>query len=292
MFGSTGIAAIKKRIFGEEEFVLPEHVKRAIEKSNAEIEALRNQKPVESSVAVLEAPDDPIGVLTKKAAAGKRNLTARPVLEDFVVLDDEMKRIDSMGGPHLLPIERQSVAMQKSESRRVAISKFLDARYDRLDLDILKWRRKNKMPVFGVFDPFSEKSMYCTISVRRGTMASLMFDRDRKPEYDVEVGEVKCPELSKYFDDLESGHYYYASYSGILPDNVRSEMIELRQAVPGLKIEVVAECEWEKHVIPEDPLVIARAFGSAWLVACFDLTPIENIAKSEFAFKAGAGDRK
>ncbi|MDB5259444.1 MAG: hypothetical protein JWO73_652 [Candidatus Taylorbacteria bacterium] len=77
-----------------------------------------------------------------------------------------------------------------------------------------------------------------------------------------------------------------AQYRGVMPDCVRETIVGYLEAPLGMprfeQILIVADAphdSWKIKGIPEkDPLVIGIAYGVLWLIAAYDLTPVEKFA--------------
>ena len=177
----------------------------------------------------------------------------------------------------ILPFEKQSIHALKL----LALTRFLDSNFNRLDLSILKWRKKfnnpnpkseeNFAPVFGVFNPFS-KDNTCTIKVQWSGVT-------------VDVGNDHWPQLDQFFIDFRESCRFDANYLGFLPDHVRTSFKSLHDLNLGMDFFIIAECDWTKKVLPPDPLAVVGLNDTAWLLAAYDTTTLEHIASSEFGWK-------
>ncbi len=236
----------------------------------------KTEEPV--SVAVEERPTElALGELTKRAVVGQRTSLPESDLDnDLLRYYDECYAADVISTNGLLPMEASAVVRQKTLLKSAAFEKFLDARYERLDLSILRWRKKDGTPAFGVFDPFNAHPS-CTISVSNPEDRMFSFGRTK-----VLLGSDEAHSLAEFFADLKGYKTFSANWSGMIPPEIRKEIQALKKEA-SIKCEIIAECDWEVRTIPPDPLVVIRFGSHAWLVAAFDTTPLENYVKSEFA---------
>lgn len=168
----------------------------------------------------------------------------------------------------------------------------LAAKYPRLSLQPLTWRDENKRPRL---IPFSVQSAHFRFTID---------DPDHNSFY-IRNGEVlpitpKMPQpiVACYQDVLQSikrrGTIATLStkWEGVLPPNVR-QIVKANSDFKRDDMYLLAEpTNWELtfQKLPErplnpDPLLVGYAEGSFWLLAQFDVTPLEHYVASEFAVR-------
>lgn len=222
----------------------------------------------------------PFGEPTKKAVAALPP-PKKPIKIDL--LHAEMAAIDRKAigdnpdrSALLLPCEKLSIMALK----KYAIRSYFDACYNRISYDILHWRKKDRSPVFGIFDPFREDNT-CVITANDGWSSTTIRIGGKPKAID--------EHLREYYSNLKSGTEYSAAFVGFIPMEHRSTMYSLKRFEEAhhsdLRIRIIAECDWKTRAIPPDPLIVVEMDRDVWLVASFDTTPIERIASSEFTWK-------
>lgn len=225
------------------------------------------------SVAVAE----PIqGEWTKRAAATlrrKQGISLEALGQELGGISQRIYAEAGNGG--LLPCEKAGIGSIKE----LILRRYLDSNYDRIDLEILRWRKKDGTPVFGIFNPFADDNTCCI---------KCFGERQNR----VFVGKSEIDMFQQYYRELNTNTEYRARFIGLIPEKVREEINGLNKVdgfsarrENGPNIWIVSECDWETRSLPPDPLVIVNIEHDAWLVAAFDTTPVERIVSAEFAWK-------
>lgn len=184
----------------------------------------------------------------------------------------------------LLPIESDAKAQIGARLAELDCLS-LNALFPSIDLSFLRWRRKDDgWPVFAFF---SIEKKDCSLSVDRGGWSS-------NPK--IPYGDTKHIATAFYgdvFDRLETFRtdatgldrsVLSATFKGVIPEKTREKIVDCAKGKLFGNIIIVAEAPWHlrKEIIDPDPLVIGVKHGKAWLIDVFDLTPTEQIIKSEW----------
>ena len=226
--------------------------------------------------------------------------------QDPQVIQDELVKLGKQRNA-LYSFEQEAAAavdVRINELRMV----LLDAKFPRISLDFFKWRRKSDgWPVFSFFK-IGDKGLTCKIRVevniwdswatasKKFTTPDIRFVRSDKPpsegSYSVEsyfedVFEKLEKEAQKnHAKDGREIFQLEANFHGVIPTANKAKIQEAMTLTGFNDILIVAEADWRLQRFPGlDPLVIGinSRTGTAWLIDAFDVTPVENYLKSEFA---------
>ena len=213
----------------------------------------------------------------------------------------------------LLPLER--VAQQSIVAEISSLSKELNdlraeekfaGRYPRIYLDQpLRWRNRQKMPRLAVF------------SLHRPEMSfRASFDWDYVNQNWQKDSNLYFPCLPALllncYDDIRKlmfekvkamhteNHLRATTvFRGIIPEAIRDKINQARQdfgdADHNNKVFIISEVkEWRfDEIVPIniDPLIVGICGSTTWLIDSFDVTPLENVVRSEFTTSPEAAIR-
>lgn len=179
-----------------------------------------------------------------------------------------------------------------------------------ISLEILKWRsKKDGWPVFAMFDMsspicrfggfWSQRAGRLPMYAQMGAFNGVLRGKEGNilcgtpSTFKLPYGESVMDYYGDVFEKLarldtdqsrpKAGEIY-ATFNGVIPDSTRQKIVDASDSKRFNQIVIIAEASWSLALRPfnPDPLVVGFSDSGAWLIDSFDLTPIENIVKSEF----------
>lgn len=180
----------------------------------------------------------------------------------------------------LLPIERPAVL--RVLDRQIAALESGSLGFQRIPLDklrpVLGWRNSDGMPTLA---PFSVERDTFTFSLNQWRPSTIS-------------PELPTP-LRGCYDDVvrllhkrRNGHDNVevratARFDGVIPDDVRRMIVTARPQFKDIRILAEVEAwkieETELPALRADPLVIGYDGEEFWLLAAFDITPLEDVVR-------------
>lgn len=169
--------------------------------------------------------------------------------------------------------------------------------YPMLDLSFLKWRKrrgffvKKPWPCFAVF-PMTDTRFQLSFypSKRYNIRGGMLCYRSH-----INVNDCSGDDLHPYFEDLypiwtkgdEERVIEWQLNNVILPDDVRRETVKAMGVFGSEHVYFVKEIDYSKGggytlTVNRDPLIIGIQNKLGFLVAKFDLTPMEEYVAAEF----------
>lgn len=224
-------------------------------------------------VACVAKPTDPISraltTMTKLSPAERKRLVeSRPQLERLV---EGLYPLEAASRPKL----EQTLQIASRLSNRKLKA------FDLIDLTPLSWRSKEGFPqiaVFGLNDPRAQ------FALRRRDWGNAVYSTIPKlPDgYKAQYRDIEQLLKDRRGDRVT----LTARWSGVIPLEVKEQIEAVRGEFQ--EIFVWAEVpEWKLNVevMPRqsDPLVVGFDGRESWLIAAFDLTPVEEYIRREFA---------
>ncbi len=180
----------------------------------------------------------------------------------------------------LLDIERDAYNWATKRQGEILLAQ-LQSQYRQMSLKPLTWRDKKGYPKLAVFT--------LTSSIFR-----LAANGHYVSKYDLIHDTVLPSQLYKCYEDVRKigGKQLYdgeckwtiwCRFSGLIPHRVRQKICQA-QVLFGENIFIIAEPKnWEGDKINDDPLVVGyeprASKNSLWLIAEFDVTPVEEAMK-------------
>lgn len=163
---------------------------------------------------------------------------------------------------------------------------FAGTTYKRLSLEPLTWRKGYPgypaFAMYSLFEPAMILRSPFSNTVRNGRANAI---------------EPSLPEgLRKVYDNhtrlLAQDRIIASTFQGVIPRNVR-EAIEVakpfftEESYASPKVYIIGEADWVESAEPRpirrfDPLVVGWDGSDLWLIAHFDLTPLERYVVEEF----------
>ena len=167
-----------------------------------------------------------------------------------------------------------------------------------LDPSFLAWKTKMGFPAFSIFhlDSDAVTFQFLARGARGGRSGFYGVDGVPKIMRPYYFDEGLKLNLEAYCADKKFERLVLTSkYGGVMPDGVRETIHKYLDPNSGLprfdEIVIVADApddSWKVVGIPKkDPLVIGIAFGLLWLIAAYDLTPIESFVQELYANSSG-----
>lgn len=217
-------------------------------------------------------------------AAAVRTLPEPRPLEELAREVQEFKDRQA----NLMPVEGAvHKALEKAINERMpdfAAHGFIDRGWARLDLEVLRWRDSQGLPVLV---PFHLNQPSVKITKDRGMVTltpslheSLYWSCYR--DLDATIGNW----LRLVRGDRVT---YTATWPGAIPQKTRAIVRELASE-PRLDMRLLADVPWvitDFQAIPKpihfDPLLVGWDGHNLWLLDQFDLTPVERYALLEFS---------
>lgn len=223
-------------------------------------------------VATVARPTDPISralaTMTKLSPAERQRLVeSQPEIERLV---EGLYPLEAASRPKLE--QTLQIATRLSNRKLKA--------FDLIDLTPLSWRSKEGFPqiaVFGLNDPRAQ------FALRRPDFGSAVYSTI--PKLPVGYNE-QYRDIEELLKDRRGDRVTLtARWSGVIPLEVKDQIEAVRGEFQ--EIYVWAEVpEWKLNVevLPRasDPLVVGFDGRESWLIAAFDLTPVEEYIKREF----------
>ncbi len=178
-----------------------------------------------------------------------------------------------------LPIEKSSrreIERRLKQLKREDRTRRLASSYREISLDPLTWVDDAGRPLLVVFDL---KSPHFEIKAREGFWSGKYKAHVKKPRLPARVRECykkACRNLRKLARKKDRKLVLSCEFNGIIPSEVKTKIEESRGDFD--KILIIAEpTSWKLKEMDPDPLVVGwdRASGKLWLIAVFDVTPVE-----------------
>jgi hypothetical protein len=196
----------------------------------------------------------------------------------------------------LLPIERAIVPELKE---KVQQAKSLDklGKYPLFKLDCLKWRNKSGAPLLAIFNLESPVFKISVVGRRNRRWGAIRWHKNISPSLPTALQECysdvldrlsllarKAPKARRV---VQANVSLETKFNGLIPDDVRQKIVECKKEFK--QIFIVAEAtkyDLKEKVVTApkqkfnpDPLVIGHDGTNFWLIAAFDMTPLEEYLK-------------
>lgn len=192
----------------------------------------------------------------------------------------------------LLPIERAIVPELRE---KVLQAKSLDKleKYPLFQLDCLKWRNKSGAPLLAVFNLESPVFKISVVGKRRRAWRPIKWQKKISPSLPAVLQACYADVITrlggvartapKARRVVQANVSIETKFNGLIPDDVRQKIVECKKEFK--QIFIVAEAA--KYKLTEkvvtapkprpnlDPLVVGYDGTNFWLIAAFDMTPLE-----------------
>ena len=220
------------------------------------------------------------GLLNRKPAASEQVSSLKDVAGKFA------KRVESK--PVITPIPENALPCERGQPVAES-SPELDAEYPRIDLSFLSWTKRGKIlpivPRFATFRAFEKgvHEMWFSGFDSAGNTFSMWGTSTTDKEESVQGSPILSiyHEWAHSFRSDKRGVVLSCAFSGLIPEDVRNKIYALKSKVD--QTYIITEADWDEKRVPDiDPLVIVRKGKHHWLVATFDLSPLEHVVASEY----------
>ena len=231
------------------------------------------QKPNSSSINAARERIKTVRMKLKKAQAAKKGL-----------LGIEKNAEDNL--------DRVITDLDAQESYAKSLVKFGDSAYPPLSLDVLHWRNGSGWPKLALLDLDSPRFEIVVSHVdNRWGGGSLVYRKIFRPDLPTALSKHYADvvdRLKKRIGKARQSIHLYTEFSGIIPPEVKQKIPVAKKQFK--KVFVLAEAKhWDvkKRFIPirprlADPLLVGWDGVGLWLIAHFDMTPVEEYVKREF----------
>jgi hypothetical protein len=196
-------------------------------------------------------------------------------------IKDEIERLKNILNS-LLPIESDSKMVLEAKIKVLSLN-LIDRIFPRISLDILKWRRKDGWPCFALYK--TDEIGVCRFSLDSwdGVNLTPRIHCSLYDTYKDVFRKIRVMNEHPYRDKRKSA--IESVFKGHIPREVLNKCAYKNHQFDDIFI--VAEANWEEILAPSlDPMIIGLKNNGekpiCWLLASFDLTPVEELAKREW----------